>query len=50
MRRSGMERYLSQEFFRRAEVGFAVFDRQLRYRALNPYLAGIQRSARRFTP
>jgi len=42
MRRSdGVERYLSQEFFRRADVGFAVFDRQMRYRALNPYLAGI---------
>lgn len=42
MRRSdGVERYFSQEFFRRADVGFAVFDRQLRYRALNPYLAGI---------
>lgn len=37
----GVERYLSQEFFRRAEVGFAVFDRQVRYRALNPYLASI---------
>jgi len=42
MRRSdGVERYLSQEFFRRADVGFAVFDRQLRYRALNPYLADL---------
>lgn len=42
MRRSdGLEKYLSQEFFRRAKVGFAVIDRQLRYRALNPYLAGI---------
>jgi PAS domain-containing protein len=36
-----VERYLSEEFFRRADVGFAVFDRQLRYCALNPYLADI---------
>jgi PAS domain-containing protein len=38
---NGVERYLSEEFFRLADVGFAVFDRQLRYRALNPYLADI---------
>ena len=42
MRRSdGVQRYLSQEFFRSAEVGFAVFDSQMRYRALNPHLARI---------
>lgn len=27
------------EFFKNSDVGLAVFDRQLRYRMLNPYLA-----------
>jgi PAS domain-containing protein len=34
-------RGLFKEFFRRADVGFAVFDRKLRYRALNPRLASM---------
>lgn len=34
-------RSLFKEFFRRADVGFAVLDRKLRYRALNPRLASM---------
>jgi hypothetical protein len=40
MRRSAIgETHLFEEFFRRADVGFAVFDSKLRYRALNRCLA-----------